>query len=134
MVLLEKDPATARGIARKHAKASIKVLEEKAMRELGMGALLSVAAGSEQPAKLIVVEYRGGKRGAAELLAEKLDCPRGKVELLRGHTSRHKTVMLHGFKPEDIRPKLSSPWAMVLILLKNATATMASPMSARSLT
>jgi leucyl aminopeptidase len=52
----------ARNIARKNTKASIKVLEEKAMRELGMGALLSVAAGSEQPAKLIVVEYRGGKR------------------------------------------------------------------------
>ncbi|HSB95238.1 MAG TPA: leucyl aminopeptidase [Spongiibacteraceae bacterium] len=52
----------ARAIAGKHAKASIKVLEEKAMRELGMGALLSVAAGSEQPAKLIVLEYRGGRR------------------------------------------------------------------------
>ena len=30
-----------------------------------MGALLSVSAGSEEPAKLIVLEYRGGKRGAA---------------------------------------------------------------------
>jgi uncharacterized protein YggU (UPF0235/DUF167 family) len=27
--------------------------------------------------------------------------------LIRGHTSRHKTVLLHGFKPEDIRQKLS---------------------------
>ena len=26
-----------------------------------------------------------------ELLAEKLDCPRGRVELIRGQTSRHKT-------------------------------------------
>ena len=50
--------------ARKHGKLSAKILEEKAMRELGMGSLLSVAAGSEQPAKLIVLEYRGGKRGA----------------------------------------------------------------------
>jgi uncharacterized protein len=41
-----------------------------------------------------------------ELLAEKLDCPRGKVELLRGHTSRHKTILLHGFMPEDVRSKL----------------------------
>ena len=42
-----------------------------------------------------------------ELLAEKLGCPRGQVELIRGHTSRHKTVMLHGFKPEDVRRRLS---------------------------
>jgi len=55
----------ARALSRKHAKLHANVLEEKAMRELGMGALLSVAAGSEQPAKLIVIEYRGGKRGAA---------------------------------------------------------------------
>jgi len=42
-----------------------------------------------------------------KFLAEKLDCPRGKVELLRGHTSRHKTILLHGFKPENVWPKLS---------------------------
>jgi len=54
----------ARTFARKHSKLSVKILEEKTMRELGMGSLLSVSAGSEQPAKLIVIEYRGGKRGA----------------------------------------------------------------------
>jgi uncharacterized protein YggU (UPF0235/DUF167 family) len=27
--------------------------------------------------------------------------------LIRGHTSRHKTILLHGFKPEQVRPKLS---------------------------
>ncbi len=43
-----------------------------------------------------------------EFLAEKLGCPRGKVELIRGHTSRHKAVKLHGFKPENVLPKLSS--------------------------
>jgi len=42
-----------------------------------------------------------------KFLAEKLDCPRGKVELIRGHTSRHKTILLHGFKPEKVLPKLS---------------------------
>ena len=36
-----------------------------------------------------------------ELLAEKLDCPRGRVELIRGKTSRHKVVKLHGFTPEE---------------------------------
>ena len=41
-----------------------------------------------------------------ELLAEKLDCPRGRVELIRGHKSRHKTVKLHGFTPEEILNRL----------------------------
>ena len=31
-----------------------------------------------------------------ELLAEKLDVPRGAVKLLCGHTSRHKTVLIAG--------------------------------------
>ena len=42
-----------------------------------------------------------------KFLAEKLDCPRGKVELIRGQKSRHKTVMLHGFKPEGVLQKIS---------------------------
>lgn len=29
-------------------------------------------------------------------LAETLDCPKGMVELIRGNTSRHKTIKLHG--------------------------------------
>jgi uncharacterized protein (TIGR00251 family) len=37
-----------------------------------------------------------------ELLADKLNCSRGKVELIRGQTSRHKTILLHGFKPEEV--------------------------------
>ena len=41
-----------------------------------------------------------------EFLAEKLGCSRGKVELLRGHTSRHKTIMLHGFKAADALQRL----------------------------
>ena len=42
-----------------------------------------------------------------KFLAEKLDCPRGKVELVRGHTSRHKTIMVHGFRPDEVFQKLS---------------------------
>ena len=41
-----------------------------------------------------------------EFLADKLDCSRGKVELLRGQTSRHKTILLHGFKPEEVLQRL----------------------------
>jgi len=51
----------ARSLGRKSRKLSIQVLEERHMEKLGMGALLSVTRGSRQPAKLIVMEYKGGK-------------------------------------------------------------------------
>ena len=53
----------ARRLGRRSAKLKVTVLEEKAMQKLGMGALLSVSRGSRQPAKLIVMEYKGGKTG-----------------------------------------------------------------------
>jgi len=40
-------------------KLSVSVLEESQLARLGMGAFLSVAAGSEQPAKFIIMQYRG---------------------------------------------------------------------------
>ena len=44
----------ARKLARNHARLTTSILDEKKMRELGMGSLLSVSAGSEQPADAIV--------------------------------------------------------------------------------
>jgi len=41
-----------------------------------------------------------------ELLAATLGCSRGKVELIRGQTSRHKTVMLHGFTAAEVLKQL----------------------------
>jgi len=41
------------------------------------------------------------------LLAEALDCPRNRVELLRGDTSRHKVVKLHGLSAEIVAAKLT---------------------------
>jgi uncharacterized protein (TIGR00251 family) len=43
------------------------------------------------------------------LLAETLDCPRNRVELVRGHTSRHKTVKLYGYSAEALIAKLANP-------------------------
>jgi uncharacterized protein (TIGR00251 family) len=40
------------------------------------------------------------------LLAERLDCQRSRVEILRGHTSRHKIVKLHGFSADAVLEKL----------------------------
>ena len=50
---------TARKIAREF-KLKVQVLERKQMEALKMGSLLSVAQGSEQPPKLIVLQYQGG--------------------------------------------------------------------------
>ncbi len=58
----------ARRLARNQQHLKVKVLEEKHMRELGMGALLSVSAGSDEPAKLIQLEYRGGAKNAAPVV------------------------------------------------------------------
>ena len=41
------------------------------------------------------------------LLADVLDCPRNHIQLIRGHTSRHKTVALVGVTPEQVVGKLS---------------------------
>lgn len=49
----------AQEIKKRSRKFRLEVLEEKDMNKLGMGALLSVARGSRQPAKLIVLHYRG---------------------------------------------------------------------------
>ena len=43
-----------------------------------------------------------------KLLAEKLGCARGNVELIRGQTSRHKTVLLHGFTKDEVLLKISA--------------------------
>ena len=40
------------------------------------------------------------------LLAQQLHCPRNRVDIVRGHTSRHKTVMLYGLAPEEAAAKL----------------------------
>jgi len=53
----------ARSLGRRSPNLHVRVLTEQQMKTLGMGALLSVSRGSRQPAKLIVMEYRGGKTG-----------------------------------------------------------------------
>lgn len=50
---------TAQDIGKAHDKLKVTVLDEAKMEKLGMGSLLSVSRGSRQPAKLIVMEYKG---------------------------------------------------------------------------
>ncbi len=44
------------------------VLDRKDMEKLGMGLLLGVAQGSEQPPKFIMLEHRGGKRSQGNIV------------------------------------------------------------------
>ncbi len=51
----------AKAIA-KDESLTIKILEQKEMEQLGMGALLGVARGSHEPPKFIILEYNGAKK------------------------------------------------------------------------
>jgi leucyl aminopeptidase len=46
----------------KEAGVQLKILEQKEMEELGMGALLGVAKGSHEPPKFIILQYHGAKK------------------------------------------------------------------------
>jgi uncharacterized protein (TIGR00251 family) len=43
-----------------------------------------------------------------KFLAEYLGCPRNRVELVRGHTSRHKVVKIYGLPAEGIVARLEN--------------------------
>jgi len=47
-------------LGKRSSKLKVSVMDEDGMKELGMGALLSVARGSREPARLITMEYSGG--------------------------------------------------------------------------
>lgn len=52
----------AKKFAKAHKTVTAKALSEKQMRELGMGSLLSVSAGSVEEAQLIIMEYKGAPK------------------------------------------------------------------------
>jgi len=54
----------AEKLGKDHSRIKVSVLDEADMKKLGMGALLSVARGSREPARLVSMEYRGGAKGA----------------------------------------------------------------------
>jgi leucyl aminopeptidase len=51
----------AQQLAKTSKKLKVTVLDEKKIRALGMGAFMAVAQGSEQPGRIIAMEYKGGK-------------------------------------------------------------------------
>ncbi len=58
----------AQQLAQQQKNLAVTVLDEKQMRALKMGSLLSVSAGSSQPAKLVVMDYHGGKKSAKPMV------------------------------------------------------------------
>ena len=53
----------ARELGKSSTRLKVSVISEAGMEKLGMGSLLSVSRGSRQPAKLITLQYNGGKAG-----------------------------------------------------------------------
>lgn len=54
---------TAQALAKQHTNMAATILNETQLKKLGMGAFLSVTAGSEEPARFIVLSYLGaGKK------------------------------------------------------------------------
>ncbi len=58
----------AKALAKQHDKLTTKVLGEKQMANLGMHSLLSVSKGSAQEAKLILMEFKNGKKNEKPLV------------------------------------------------------------------
>lgn len=55
----------AKDLAKSTPALSTKIIDEPALKKLGMGSFLSVSAGSDEPAKLIIMEYKGAKESVA---------------------------------------------------------------------
>jgi leucyl aminopeptidase len=52
----------AKELGKAYKNLKVEILDEKKLKELGMGAFLAVAQGSDQPPRLIVLNYQGGKK------------------------------------------------------------------------
>jgi leucyl aminopeptidase len=52
----------AKTLAKAHKNLKVEILDEKKLKELGAGAFLAVSQGSEQPPRMIVLHYQGGKK------------------------------------------------------------------------
>jgi leucyl aminopeptidase len=62
---------TAQRLAREHSNLQTRVIGEPEMKRLNMHSLLSVTKGTDEPAKLIVMQYKGTPRGNPVVLVGK---------------------------------------------------------------
>ncbi|MDX1499340.1 MAG: leucyl aminopeptidase [Woeseiaceae bacterium] len=61
----------AQKLARKYKKLTTRVLNEAEMKKLGMHSLLSVTAGTDEPARFIIMHYKGAARAKPVVLIGK---------------------------------------------------------------
>ncbi len=88
----------AKAIARAE-KISIKILEQKEMERLGMGALLGVARGSQEPPKFIILEYNGTKKKDARpvvLVGKTITFDTGGISLKPAENMEHMKADMTG--------------------------------------
>jgi uncharacterized protein len=72
------------------------------------GTEIGAAQGAELRIKVTAPPVDAAANDAlVRLLAETLDCPRNRVELIRGHTSRHKVVKIYGMSAEVAAERLT---------------------------
>ena len=80
---------------------SVKVQPRASVNEIGE------ALGNELRIKVTAPPVDSAANEAlVRLLAEILDCPRNRIELIRGNTSRHKVLKVHGISAEIAMAKL----------------------------
>jgi leucyl aminopeptidase len=60
--VLTTDDFAARLAAMQELGLEVEILEEEELRKLGMRALLGVGQGSESPSKVVVMQWKGGRR------------------------------------------------------------------------
>jgi leucyl aminopeptidase len=58
----------AEDLAKEYSSLSTNILDESELKEMGAGAFVSVSQGSDQPGKLICMEYNGGDKGGKPLV------------------------------------------------------------------
>jgi len=96
---------TIPGYLRDHSEGvllSVKLQPRASANEIGE------ALGNELRIKVTAPPVDAAANEAlVRLLAEELDWPRSRVELVRGHTSRHKVIKLHGLSAETAAAKLA---------------------------
>ncbi len=84
----------------KESGVRIKVLEQKDMEKLGMGALLGVARGSHEPPKFIILEYKGQKAKKAEqpvvLVGKTITFDTGGISLKPAENMEHMKADMTG--------------------------------------
>ena len=80
---------------------SVKVQPRASANEIGE------ALGNELRVKVTAPPVEAAANEALlKLLAQQLRCPRNRVDIVRGPTSRHKTVKLYGLSPEKVLAQL----------------------------